>query len=110
MRETLEDKVRQLVMNGMAQEDFLDPEKVDARVNSLTNLELLAYIDEALNHQTPEPPMSDKLFNVIAVNIETRGERTVAENKTEQIAEAICGMGTMRRGDTEFFKIVPVTQ
>jgi hypothetical protein len=49
MRETLEDKVRQLVMNGMAQEDALDPEKVDALVNSLTNLQLLFYIDEALN-------------------------------------------------------------
>lgn len=54
--------------------------------------------------------MSDKLFNVIAVNIETKAERILAEKKSKENAEAICNMAVMRRGcDEEFYKTVPVT-
>ena len=50
-----------------------------------------------------------KLFNVVAVNIKTKQERIIAENKTERNAEAIVNMAVMRRGvEEEFFKTVLV--
>lgn len=48
-----------------------------------------------------------KYFDVVAVNIETKAERILAENKTKENAEAICNMVVMRRGlDEEFYKVV----
>ena len=53
---------------------------------------------------------ANDLYNVVAVNIETGEERTLAENRTERSAEAIVAMAIMRRGlDEEFYKAVPVS-
>lgn len=50
-----------------------------------------------------------KLYNVVATNIKTGEKRMLAENKTEDNAEAIVSMAVMRRGvDEEFFKVEPV--
>lgn len=49
--------------------------------------------------------MTEKLFDVVAVNIKTGAERLIAEHKTERNAEAIVAMAVMRQGVvTEFFK------
>lgn len=49
-----------------------------------------------------------KLFNVIAINIKTRGRRILAELKTEDNAKAIVEMAVIRRGvEEEFFKTEP---
>lgn len=49
-----------------------------------------------------------ELFDVVAVNLNTKAERLIAEAKTEKNAEAIVMMAVMRRGvEEEFFKIVP---
>ena len=51
----------------------------------------------------------EKLFNVVAVDLETGAERVLAENKTERNADAIVTMAVMRRGvENEFFKAVQV--
>lgn len=51
---------------------------------------------------------NEKLFDVVAVNIETGKERAIAENLTEANAEAVIAMAVMRRGvDVEFYKSVP---
>jgi len=51
------------------------------------------------------------MFNVVAVNIATGEERTIAENKTEANAEAIVSMAVARRGvEEEFFKVVPAVK
>lgn len=51
--------------------------------------------------------MGDKLFDVIAVNMETDKVRLMAKNKTRWNAEAIENMAIMRRGvDEEFFTVV----
>jgi len=53
----------------------------------------------------------EKLFNVVATNIETGEKRFLAEGKTEKNAEAIVSMAVMRRGcDEEFFAAVPQEQ
>lgn len=52
--------------------------------------------------------MTEQLFDVVAVNIETGAERFIAQNKTERDAEAIVKMAVIRRGvDVEFFKARP---
>lgn len=52
--------------------------------------------------------MSDELFDVVAVNLTTGAERTIATGKTEKNAEAIVSMAVTRRGvEVEFFKTVP---
>lgn len=44
------------------------------------------------------------LYNVYAVNIETKARRIMAENKTDDNAEAIIMMAVKRRGvDTEYY-------
>lgn len=49
-----------------------------------------------------------ELFDVVAVNLRTHEQRTLAERKTEANADAICNMAAMRRGVAdEFFKVVP---
>ena len=54
--------------------------------------------------------MENELFDVIAVEIATGKKRIIAENKTEEDAEAIVMMAVMRRGvEEEFFKAVPIT-
>ena len=40
----------------------------------------------------------EKLFDVIAVNMETNKVRLMAERKTQRNAEAIVAMAVMRRG------------
>ena len=45
-----------------------------------------------------------KLFDVLAVNLNTLTVRVIADNKTERNAEAIITMAVMRRGvEEEFF-------
>jgi hypothetical protein len=52
-----------------------------------------------------------KLFDVVAVNLKTKAERTIASGKTERDAEAVVTMAVMRRGcATEFFKAVPMKE
>lgn len=52
--------------------------------------------------------MSDQLFDVVAVNIETGIVRMMAEGKTQPNAEAVVKMAIMRRGlDEEFYAEVP---
>ena len=52
---------------------------------------------------------TEKLFNVVAVNLETGEERILAERKTERNADAIVNMAVMRMGvEKEFFKTVPI--
>lgn len=52
----------------------------------------------------PNPP----LYDVVAVNIESKLVRLIAEDKTLENAEAIVTMAVMRRGvDEEFFAEVP---
>ena len=49
-----------------------------------------------------------QMFDVIAVNIETKEERTMERNKPATDADAIVTMAVYRRGvDVEFFKKVP---
>lgn len=49
-----------------------------------------------------------ELFDVIAVNIETKIVRLMAESKSERNAEAIIDMAVMRRGvETEFYTFSP---
>ena len=52
--------------------------------------------------------MSDRqLYDVLAVTIDTRKVRLIAEQKTLPNAEAIVNMAVMRRGiDTEFYVAV----
>lgn len=48
------------------------------------------------------------MFDVIAVRIDTRKVRLIAEKKSERNAEAIVKMAVHRRGvDVEFFAEVP---
>ena len=52
--------------------------------------------------------MDQELFDVIAVNIESRRERVLATGETRKNAEAIVNMAVMRHGlEEEFFKKVP---
>jgi len=61
-----------------------------------------------INSLSEERDVEDKLFDVIATNIETGKERIISSGKTERNAEAILEMAVMRRGvDEEFFKTVP---
>jgi hypothetical protein len=49
-----------------------------------------------------------KRFDVIAVDMKTLAERVIAEDKTEENAEAVLKMALMRRGaDQEFYTIRP---
>lgn len=50
---------------------------------------------------------TEKLYDVIAVNIATGEQRLMAERKDERNAEAIVNMAIMRRGiDEEFYESV----
>lgn len=52
--------------------------------------------------------MADELFDVVAVNIQTKAERIIETRKTKRNAEAIVDMAAMRRGvDEEFFTTKP---
>ena len=52
--------------------------------------------------------MKEKWFDVVAINVESRKVRMIAENKGEKAAEAIETMAVMRRGvEDEFFCVVP---
>lgn len=52
--------------------------------------------------------MSDELFDVIAVDLQSGAERFMAERKTRGNARAIMHMAVVRRGvEGEFFKVVP---
>lgn len=52
--------------------------------------------------------MTTELLDVVAVNLETKRVRLMAEGKTERNAEAIVSMAVMRRGcDEEIFTTVP---
>jgi len=52
--------------------------------------------------------MPQELYDVIAVNIQSKQERVLATGKTRKDAEAIVKMAVMRRGlDEEYFKKVP---
>lgn len=49
-----------------------------------------------------------ELFDVLAVNLETKKVRFMANGKTEKNAEAISDMAAIRRGcDEEFYPVVP---
>lgn len=49
-----------------------------------------------------------RLFDVLAVNIETRASRVIAVGKSGADADAIVEMAVIRRGvDVEFFKTIP---
>jgi hypothetical protein len=51
------------------------------------------------------------LYDVLAVNIETREERVMATGLTAGNADACVAMAVMRRGvDVEFFKAVPSSE
>ena len=51
--------------------------------------------------------MSEKLYDVVAVNLETNTVRILDSNKTHANADAIMSMAVMRRGcDEEFFSVV----
>lgn len=53
-------------------------------------------------------PESEPLFDVVAVNLDTKAERVLATGKTEKNAEAIIHMAIARRGlAEEFYKPVP---
>jgi trimethylamine:corrinoid methyltransferase-like protein len=53
-------------------------------------------------------PDTAKLYDVVAVNIETGAQRTLATRKTKENAEAFVDMAVIRRGlDEELFKAVP---
>jgi hypothetical protein len=52
--------------------------------------------------------MEQELYDVIAVNIESKKERVLAVGKTRKNADAIVNMAVARRGvEEEFFKKVP---
>lgn len=52
--------------------------------------------------------MSDKLFDVLAVNMETNKVRLLAQGKTFRNAEAIVNMAVGRRGvEEEFYTETP---
>lgn len=52
--------------------------------------------------------MTEPLYDVRAVNIETNEERIIAKRRTLTSAEAIQDMAAMRRGvEVEFFVVVP---
>lgn len=52
--------------------------------------------------------MSEQLFDVIAVNLETHRARVMDRGMTEANAEAYVNMAVIRRGvEKEFFKAVP---
>lgn len=52
--------------------------------------------------------MKEKLFDVVAVNMDTEKVRLIAEKKNERNAEAIVMMAVGRRGvEEEFFSEVP---
>lgn len=52
--------------------------------------------------------MEAELYDVVAVNLETRKARLIAEKKTERNADATLMMAVMRRGvEKEFFEVVP---
>ena len=52
--------------------------------------------------------MSQQLYNVIAVNRQSKQERVLATGKTRKNAEAIVKMAVMRRGlGEEYYKKVP---
>ena len=52
--------------------------------------------------------MSQELYDVIAVNIQSKQERVLATGKTRKNAEAIVNMAVMRQGlEKEYFKKVP---
>ena len=52
--------------------------------------------------------MHQELYDVIAVNRQSKEERVLATGETRKDAEAIVKMAVMRRGlDKEFFKKVP---
>lgn len=49
-----------------------------------------------------------RLYDVLAVNIETGASRVIASGKRETDADAIVAMAVMRHGvDAEFFKTIP---
>jgi len=51
--------------------------------------------------------MSETLFDVVAINVETQAVRMLAESKTKPNAEAIVNMAIARRGlDVEFYSEV----
>jgi hypothetical protein len=52
--------------------------------------------------------VTQELFDVVAVNIETGAQRIMDRNKTADNAEAFINFAVMRRGvDVEFYKAVP---
>lgn len=52
--------------------------------------------------------MTDKLYDVIAVRLDDKSERIIAERKTEANAEAIVEMAVIRRGcEVEYFTTRP---
>lgn len=52
--------------------------------------------------------MSEELYDVVAVNIETRKVRLIGRNKALSNAEAIVEMAVYKRGcDEEFYTEVP---
>ena len=54
MTETLIDKVEKAIIASMCQEDFLDGrgmQRVEERINNLSNVELLEYISRGLEAQ-----------------------------------------------------------
>lgn len=51
--------------------------------------------------------MSEKLYDVVAVNIKTGAVRLIAQGETNRNADAIESMAVMRRGvKEEFFSVV----
>jgi hypothetical protein len=72
---------------------------------TLTQMPLSILVD-GLNMGLVE--LDTKLFDVVAVNIETGATRRIATGEIEEEAEAIVKLAVMRRGvDEEFFKVVP---
>ena len=66
------------------------------------NFEIHTLKEDAMTNEIK----NGKMFDVVAVNLDTKEERVIAANKTEKDAEAIISMAVMRRGvDKEFFKL-----
>jgi hypothetical protein len=53
-------------------------------------------------------PITEPLFDVVAVEISTGATRLLESGKTKGNAEAVVKMAVMRRGvEEEFYKVVP---
>ena len=50
--------------------------------------------------------MNEEMFDVVAVDLNTKKERIIASNKSKKDAEAIIAMAVMRLGlEKEYYKI-----